>query len=515
MVRVEGTSNTVYRNHELSLFLGLPPTLIMNRFLFLFLLSPLFWSCQNNAGEKLAKQHCSSCHQFTPPEMLDKKTWKKSVLPEMAFRMGLIHLGTNNKKMEELADAYPSLPPVPLVSEKEFSLITDYFINSAPDSLVSPSRATPDTLTRFEAIPIQSKDLFPINSLVMRDSLNRIFVGGRKNTLARLDNNLVVKDKFLLDSPPSCIRAVKTDLWCLEMGIMDPNDKPFGKLVAMNLASRNTNVVLDSLKRPVHFEIADFNQDGLKDIVICEFGNYTGRLAVYELQNNGRYRRHILESVPGARKVIVRDLNGDQKPDILALFSQGNENISLYWNKGDFKFERQPLLAFPAVYGVSYFEIEDFNKDGHFDFLVTNGDNSDYSQILKPYHGVRIFLNDGKLNFTQSWFYPINGASWAAARDFDQDGDLDIAAISFFPDFSRTPPESFLYFENRQGSFIPQTTSHAHDGRWIVLETGDFDQDHDEDILLGALDFNPRNDKIFGQWKKHPVSLLFLKNKLH
>ena len=33
-------------------------------------------------------------------------------------------------------------------------------------------------------------------------------------------------------------------------------------------------------------------------------------------------------------------------------------------------------------------------------------------------------------------------------RDYDLDGDLDIAAISFFPDYHRYPEESFIYLEN-------------------------------------------------------------------
>jgi hypothetical protein len=34
------------------------------------------------------------------------------------------------------------------------------------------------------------------------------------------------------------------------------------------------------------------------------------------------------------------------------------------------------------------------------------------------------------------------------ARDFDSDGSLDIAAISFFADYAAQPEESFLYFHN-------------------------------------------------------------------
>jgi hypothetical protein len=212
--------------------------------------------------------------------------------------------------------------------------------------------------------------------------------------------------------------------------------------------------------------------------------------------------------------MITGDFNGDGKKDIIALMTQADERIRLYLGQGNFNFAASTILRFPAVYGSSYFEINDFNKDGFFDILYTNGDNSDYSMILKPYHGVRVFLNDGGQHFKESWFYPMNGASWAMARDFDQDGDLDIAAIAFFPDFKRSPEQSFIYFENRGGNFFPFVTRESTCGRWLVMNVADIDNDNDLDILLGALDFKPSEAPIFEGWKKQPTSLLVLKNKL-
>ena len=41
------------------------------------------------SGEALAKQYCGSCHLYTAPDLLDKKTWKESVLPNMGWRLGI------------------------------------------------------------------------------------------------------------------------------------------------------------------------------------------------------------------------------------------------------------------------------------------------------------------------------------------------------------------------------------------------------------------------------------------
>ena len=42
----------------------------------------------------------------------------------------------------------------------------------------------------------------------------------------------------------------------------------------------------------------------------------------------------------------------------------------------------------------------------------------------------------------------MNGVYQAEAVDFDQDGDLDVAAVSFHPDFQNHPQEAFVIFIN-------------------------------------------------------------------
>jgi hypothetical protein len=473
-------------------------------------------SCKNDVqkGEQLAKIYCNSCHQFTPPELLDKTTWENSVLPEMAFRMGLPSPVISKKSFADLPAALPTIPGQPMLSETDFNLITKYFLTVAPDSLTRPKKIQPNLLNQFDVEQISLTKNLPFISMLKVDSSGRIFAGGRDKTLLLLNDDFSVKEKYLLDSPPSFLIQKGQNILCLEMGMMDPNDKNNGELVELSLQTRDTKRLLDTLKRPVYFERAEMNDDNLEDFIVCEFGNYTGKLELFENLGDGKYKAHVIEPSPGARKVILRDCNGDGKKDIIALMTQGDERINLYTNQGDFTFSQKTLLRFPAVYGSSYFEINDFNKDGFFDILYTNGDNSDFSTILKPYHGVRIFLNDGHQQFKESWFYPMYGASWAMARDFDQDGDLDIAAIAFFPDFKKKPEQSFIYFENRSGIFSPFVTPESTSGRWLVMDAADIDKDGDLDLLLGALDFKPDGYEGFSKWKERPTSLLVLRNKL-
>ncbi|MGD1895304.1 MAG: hypothetical protein ACFB15_32525, partial [Cyclobacteriaceae bacterium] len=52
-------------------------------------------------SEQLAQTHCGSCHAFPKPDLLDKATWQKSVLPQMALRMGIAPANINDPKIQQ------------------------------------------------------------------------------------------------------------------------------------------------------------------------------------------------------------------------------------------------------------------------------------------------------------------------------------------------------------------------------------------------------------------------------
>ena len=64
------------------------------------------------------------------------------------------------------------------------------------------------------------------------------------------------------------------------------------------------------------------------------------------------------------------------------------------------------------------------------------------------------------------------------SADFDGDGDLDIAAISYFPDYAKHPDEGFVYLRNDgDWHFQPFVLREARQGRWLVMDAGDIDGD--------------------------------------
>jgi hypothetical protein len=468
---------------------------------------------QPEKEERLAKQYCGSCHTFPDPALLSKKTWTDQVLPQMAFRMGF----SNMQMLMQMSDAdreivVQALPPKPMLSEEEFELIRKYYERLAPDSLTQLPPPVTKTITQFDITPVKLPvQGIPLVTLIKADTLHRkIYIGNRYGKLYTFTNSLQLEDSVQLESPPSHILIDHDSVMALLMGIMDPNDQAHGKLVNLHEPKK---AVLESLQRPVHVQKADLNNDGLPDYIVCAFGNYTGALQVYENLGNNTYKKHVILGMPGARNTIIKDFDNNGLPDIAALMTQGDEKIVMLLNQGSFNFRLSTLVQFPPVYGSSYFELIDFNNDDKLDILYSNGDNADYSITFKPYHGIRIYMNDGTNHFTQSWFHDMYGASQVRAADYDKDGDIDIAAISFFPDFKHHPENGFFYFENTGNGFVTQTTPLASAGRWLVMEAADIDHDKDIDILLGALDFDsdvPR--PLLEQWMRDKTSILLLRN---
>jgi len=475
-------------------------------------------------GQALAKLYCQSCHQLPHPSLLDAKSWENGVLPAMGPRLGIFNEGFNiyPKTRDRYigADFYPWQP---MMSMSEWQNILDYYEATSPDSLPAQIRKYPikTGLSLFKVEIPNIKYEMPATCYVKinsSDSLCSLIISDAiQKKVYCLNNKLQVTDSVATPGPIVNIDFDKKNIIACNIGILNPNNGKFGtaEFFDMNSGGRlqqDSTATIDSLERPVQITSADLNNDGKPDYLVCEFGNLKGALSWVENKGNNKFERHVIREVPGAIKAYITDANHDGLPDIWALFAQGDEGIFLFTNKGNGNFEQEEVLKFPPSYGSSYFELDDFNKDGYPDILYTCGDNADYSRVLKPYHGVYIFLNDGSNHFKQKFFFPIDGCYKAMARDYDGDGDLDIAAISFFPDFLNQPQESFVYLENKGNfDFHPYSFPEATLGRWLTMDAGDIDGDGRTDIILGNFSVGPVIMKQKLDWKNSPPFVI-LKN---
>ena len=501
---------------------------IISFFAFLSLLFII--SCQQKqeitqqTGEEIAKTHCASCHLFPAPELLDKTTWQKNVLPSMALQLGFQLNGGEvypDIQQERQGDS-SYLVNKSAMSIEDWDKIVAYYVEKSPER-IAPQNRPPvkeiSTLFDITAKPVQ-KNGFPAISYL------RIDEGNQQIYEASLfDSSLNVFDKNLKPVSARKLNATIVDIDFGEdlkkagrrsgiltsIGILNPNDLRTGRILDFG-ANAKSKALIDSLQRPVQSIAVDLDNDGHKDQLVCSFGNKAGVLAWYKNLPGKGYAKKVIRELPGAIKAYVSDENKDGLPDIWVLFAQAQEGVFLFMNKGNGVFDTKEILRFPSIYGSSYFEMPDLNQDGHKDILYVNGDNADLTgHLMKNYHGVYGYLNNGKNQFKQAFFFPINGCYKAIARDFDKDGDLDIAAISYFPDKKTQPSEGFVFLEN-QGklNFKPYTIKEVNAGMWLVLDAGDVDGDGDEDIVIGSLDLTKRYKQDKTQKDK---AFLLLKNR--
>jgi hypothetical protein len=237
-----------------------------------------------------------------------------------------------------------------------------------------------------------------------------------------------------------------------------------------------------------------------------------GGMSVWKKQGDS-WTKKVLNPQTGATHVDIRDFNGDGRLDIVALFAQGDERIMLYTNRGGLKFDETRLLRFPSIYGTSSFDMGDVDGDGDLDIVCTAGDNADFSTILKPYHGVYVYTNQGQMRFKQQVFYPQNGATKVMLADTDADGDLDMLSIALFPDVAKRPEEGLMYFMNLGKSFDQQTIPVNHLGRWSVMDIGDIEGDGDLDVVLGSHAVAKFPAGGFDPAWKNSKGILILRNK--
>lgn len=448
-------------------------------------------------GKALSLQYCQSCHKYPDPSLLDKATWETGIMPQMALRLGIEQemgqyyvnprSAMSLANWQKLRDYYQSLAPAKLAIPKQDAVID--WANFQLRLPANVNRKGPPAMTTM--IKLNPND----GLLYTADAGNKLWAWDAKLRQSLMANTMSPLSDGIFTKTGGRNTGVFTGI-----GVLPPNDYLKGTLKQYTFGAKagDTVVLADSLPRPVFVAPGDFNKDGLADYIVCGYGNTKGGLFLIEQQPNHKFKKKLIRAEPGAIQVEVGDFNNDGWPDVMCLFAQGDEGVWMFLNDKKGGFSTKNLLRFPPVYGTNSFQLVDVNRDGKKDIVYTCGDNNDYSSILKPYHGVYVFTNQGNWVFKQTYFHHINGASKVMSADFDGDGDMDLAVIAFFADFKYHPTEGFTYLEQTApGKFKANQLPISQYGRWISMEVADIDHDGDQDIILG--NFSIYADRLINQ----------------
>jgi hypothetical protein len=479
-------------------------------------------SCKNNKksfsnkniqeGYELAQKYCTTCHLFPEPELLNKITWGRYVLPQMGNLLGF----------QRFASDYVESDTSAMITLEQWRNIVRYYTSEAPEEPLERDKPSPEIKIRLPYFKIEGLNgvtSHPSTTMVkIQPGTKEILFGdGLSGNMYRVNDKLSLVDSLHIGTGIAIVHHGDSGIFALTMGVLYPSDVKSGKLEVFQPSLSKSYTLLDSLQRPVHAAFVDLNEDDAEDIIICEFGNTTGQLSWFENRGDKKFIKHILRSFPGSVKTEIYDFNKDGKPDIMALMAQGEEGFFIYYNKGNGKFKEQKALRLSPSHGSNYFELADFNKDGFPDIIASNGDNGDYPPIMKAYHGIRIYFNNGKNEFEERIFLAVNGVGKVIAEDFDFDGDLDLASISYFPDYKNSPQESFIFWKNNGDlKFTAYSFPEATSGRWLTMDAGDADGDGDIDVVLGNAKFTVGAipPELMRKWDHYSTSVLMIRNTI-
>lgn len=466
------------------------------------------------SGQQLFVSYCKGCHASVDPKYLPKHIWEGIVLPRMGTRLGMY---TDEYRRDDLIEKGPAeaiikaaniYPLEPILDTAQWRRLKEYVLATAPDSLIVPDQDPGPVTDQWSYVPGAYRFSPPSTTLVSANADGSIYIGdANTGSISRVKGRELLKQANIGEGAVSIVET-PTRLMVLTMGSFSPTDTPLGKLISLPKSSGKTQVLADSLQRPVHMDIGDIDGDGDADITIAEFGKWTGGLTLLRSEA-GRLTKEKIDYSPGCTKAYIRDIDQDGDQDIVALFAQGDERITAYLSE-DGRLQRQDLVPLQPSMGSSYLDVTDWDDDGDLDLLYCAGDNADYSPILKPYHGVYVYEQKLNLTFEQKIHLPLHGAYKAIADDFDGDGDMDIAAISFFPQWDR-PRSGFAYYEQVAGEYKRHSLLDHEAGRWIVMDRGDVTDDGKTDLILGALTLEaPGYDQLVGQWMQGGVGYALL-----
>jgi len=485
-------------------------------------------SPKKNKEAVLYETYCASCH--IPPEMnsLPKDIWSEKILPDMGARLGIRDSGYNPYKNLSFVEMEAVIrtgvyPEKPMLNKKDWELLKAYIIANAPDSLQAiVNNDIPEELSLFtpKLISLDSTKGTLITYLEFKQDQNRLLFGDLHGNLS--EYSFPGKQNTLIGSYGSPVVSIANNganMLALGIGRLRPTELSTGSI--FEVEQDTTKVIIEELHRPVYLLTHDFDKDGINELLVCEFGNLKGQLSLFEKSTeNGKYTKHVLLNQAGTIRVELRDMNKDGNKDLVVLTAQGDEGVTILYYEKDLKFRPEKVIRFSPVYGTSAFQLIDYDDDGDQDLITVHGDNADKSFVPKPYHGMRIHINDGENKFAEAYFYPLNGATAVEALDFDQDGDIDIALVSTFPDYQNKPDMSFVYLENKNEinfNFSVNRFKESTIGRWLLMDAGDLDGDGDEDLILSSFTyvFTPVPESFSERWDKENVDIVILENMLN
>lgn len=291
------------------------------------------------------------------------------------------------------------------------------------------------------------------------------------------------------------------DIMVAVLGMLFPNNDKIGSVVILENDGQfnfKKHVIVEKIARVSDVRAGDLDNDKDLDLVVAQFGYDDGETRWIENKGNWEFESHMLQYLSGPINVELVDIDNDSDLDIISLVSQEWEEIYCYINDGKGKFESRLLWGSSNQdYGSSGISLSDLDMDGDTDILYTNGDAFDYIPPQgRPWHGVQWLENKGELDFEYHRLCNFTGATNVRHADMDNDGDMDLLAVSAFNIWANPESESFIWLENDGKLKFTRREITKSPTHILTCEAGDFNNDGHVDVITGGMHTYPPYDRM-------------------
>ncbi|HEY9403669.1 MAG TPA: FG-GAP-like repeat-containing protein [Pyrinomonadaceae bacterium] len=268
-----------------------------------------------------------------------------------------------------------------------------------------------------------------------------------------------------------------------------PTSHSFDRLPTNLRADFTITPLIKPLERHlVGLEAGEFNGDGKPDVVVVSLYG-----AVYVLlgKGDGTFERGATYQLNNSSTVVgVADFDGNGVSDVVVGnrgVNNGPSSLFVLLGNGDGTFAVKP--AMPAVAEVQSIAISDFDGDGRVDIVTANyGFLATGSSVSK----VTVLLGNGDGTFRSTVDYEGGfNMRFVIAADFSGDGKPDLATTN------SSSFDNIKVFLNRGDGTFSSSASYTGDTSSGALAAGDFNADGKLDLAVGTGILNANTVRIF------------------
>jgi hypothetical protein len=440
-------------------------------------------------GYRNARRHCTGCHLMPQPQEFGRHDWLFP-LSYMGLYLGIKEpMGLDMVELSQfmsrknLLKLRFLLPNKQSLEQDDWYSIMNYYLLMAPDEAELPaSQAEVQKIFIINHDTGLPKVEYPT---LLHTISNTLYIGSTNNNLYTVDLISKTVTAAVFPTPPVHVQPIGNRVFVYTVG--DLRGDEFNKNKA-GIYYLQGKAVIDKLPRSAGgYGFQDNNQElqflypafgvpGLGGLKMLSPGPGSAVPRIKSITNAG-----------GTIKVLPLPGHEQENTEFLAAQADGDEKV-LYWNRHS--GELRTLYRFPPTTGIVDMMTIDLNEDQNEELIVVAGDNFDAGPYSprKITQGAYIFAINRtgesiSLNLLTMISYP--GAYCLVAGDWNGDSIMDLGIGSFFPDTTMKNVFTLLIGQHHTKLEYKRQQAAGIQGRISRCTALDYDQDGDQDILLG------------------------------